>query len=149
MRAKTDNSPNGQAGAEGKTGRISSQESPSAKARPVGEALIQEQTLIVFEIDGIPLKLPVQDTVIVGRLSDIPTDPAPHLNLDAFDAKDLGISRRHLKITRARDLIYVLDMDSSNGTYLNGRRLASRCPRILRNGDDLLLGRLRVRVRFQ
>ena len=51
-------------------------------------------------------------------------------------------------ITRDGDLVHVCDLGSTNGTFLNGRRLIDRQRRLLRNGDELMLGRLRVLVRF-
>jgi FHA domain len=133
----------------GKTKKLfDTQESRAPKTGPVGQALTEEERPIVFEINGVPLTLPIQPVVVVGRLSEVPGDPAPHVDLNPYGARDLGVSRLHLKITRVRDLIYVMDLDSSNGTYLNGRRLAHHCPRILRNADELLLGHLKVTLRF-
>jgi pSer/pThr/pTyr-binding forkhead associated (FHA) protein len=149
MHAEMNVLPDYQAADEPKSRKTASvQRSRMPGTAPVGEAFISQQTAITFEIGNVPLKLPLQEDVIVGRLSNVPTDIPPHVCLDAFGAQKLGVSRLHLKITRKRGLIYVLDMDSRNGTYLNGRRIAHKSPRILRNGDELHLGRLKVKVRF-
>jgi FHA domain len=135
--------------AGGKTKKIDDAKDPSApKIAPVGAAFAEVQRPIVLDIGGIHVTLPVRDTIIVGRLSEVPGDPVPDVNLNAFDAQVLGVSRLHVKITRGRELTHVMDMDSSNGTFINGRRLTHRCPRILRNGDELQLGRLKARVRL-
>ena len=81
--------------------------------------------------------LPVINTVVIGRLSELPGDARPDVNLNAFDAKEQGVSRQHAKIVRRRELIYISDLGSSNGTYLNGRPITGNYERILRNGDEL------------
>jgi diguanylate cyclase (GGDEF)-like protein len=57
---------------------------------------------------------------------------------------DDGISRYHARITVDADKYWVEDLGSSNGTYINGRRVTS-CE--LSNGDTLNLGP-RVSFRF-
>jgi two-component system cell cycle response regulator len=57
---------------------------------------------------------------------------------------DDGISRYHARITVDADKYWVEDLGSSNGTYINGRRVTS-CE--LNNGDTLNLGP-RVSFRF-
>jgi pSer/pThr/pTyr-binding forkhead associated (FHA) protein len=59
-----------------------------------------------------------------------------------------GVSRRHLSITRDHDTVTVTDLGSANHTYLNGQRLIPFEHRILRDNDELRLGRLVIRVAF-
>jgi FHA domain len=134
---------------EGKTKKIDDTgNAPISRLSPVGEAFVGDRKPIIFEVDSIPVTLPPRDTIVVGRVNDAPGDRCPDVDLNAFQAGERGVSRLHLKITRVQELIYVMDLDSTNGTYLNGRRLVHRCPRILRNGDELRLGHLTIRVRF-
>jgi hypothetical protein len=121
---------------------------PSPKSLPVGAVFVDEQRPIIFEIDGVTMVLPLSNTLVIGRLSELPGDPRPDVNLNAFDAKELGVSRQHARIMRRRELIYVSDLGSSNGTFLNGRPITGNYERILRNGDELRLGHLKVKVRF-
>jgi FHA domain len=115
--------------------------------QPVGDAFAMQKT-IVFEVNGTRLELPSGSMFVVGRASKVPGDPQPDVNLNAFDAEALGVSRQHVKIVRAHDLTYVSDMGSKNGTFLNTRLLASGTRRILRDRDELRLGHLKIRVRF-
>lgn len=74
---------------------------------------------------GRTYELPDDETVI-GRSSD-------HVHLS-----DHSISRYHAKI-RADDGEWVLyDLQSSNGTYLNGRRILAPSP--LKHGDQIKIG---------
>ena len=76
-----------------------------------------------------------EESVVLGRSSACDR---------TFD--DDGVSRRHA-LLRVRDGAWrVLDLDSTNGTWLNGSRV-SRSTRVA-DGDELRLGRLRLRVRL-
>ena len=63
---------------------------------------------------------------------------------NAASIDDQGLSRFHLKITKKEKSYWLEDLNSSNGTYLNGRRITS-CE--LANGDTVQLGP-RVAFRF-
>ncbi len=49
-----------------------------------------------------------------------------------------GISRHHCMIRVAPDGAMLVDLGSSNGTYLNGQRVLSQAP--LQGGEELRLG---------
>ena len=71
---------------------------------------------------------------VLGRASDV------DVSLDGDDA----VSRRHAEIAVRAGLCLIRDLDSCNGTLLNGR-LVGRAR--LRRGDVLVLGETVVRVR--
>lgn len=48
-----------------------------------------------------------------------------------------GVSRLHLKIDRNGGEYVICDLNSTNGTYLNGERLASHIPVKVRRGDEI------------
>jgi predicted component of type VI protein secretion system len=56
------------------------------------------------------------------------------------------VSRQHCQFLRQDDQVIIQDLESYNGTYLNGRRL--RQPSPLRHGDELSLGPICFRVAF-
>lgn len=57
---------------------------------------------------------------------------------------DMAISTRHAEI-RIKDNDYaIVDLDSLNGTEVNGKKLVAHRPRILKNGDRIVLGDFRV-----
>jgi pSer/pThr/pTyr-binding forkhead associated (FHA) protein len=53
--------------------------------------------------------------------------------------EDQSVSRRHAIITRRLNTTRILDDRSSNGTYVNGRRISEEQ---LRDGDVIVLGRV-------
>ncbi|MFT3765845.1 MAG: sigma 54-interacting transcriptional regulator [Minicystis sp.] len=62
---------------------------------------------------------------------------------DVTVVDDDRVSRRHTKITARGDGVRVTDLDSRNGTYVDGQRVQdetyTKLPRILRLGQSLLL----------
>jgi hypothetical protein len=98
-----------------------------------------EDTDTVFPV---PVNAPV---VVLGRKDDGTT---AFVDLTPYGANDLGVSRRHVKIEHARDILQVIDLDSANGTYLNRDRLVPGTPYTLRNRAVLQLGKMILRVQF-
>lgn len=131
------------------TQMLSEQNIPSRPQNQfTGTAVSGEQKPITFEICGKAFTIPVAEVVTVGRMCQITDSMQPNVNLDEYQAFDKGVSRLHMKIVRKSILIYVADLGSSNGTYLNGARLTPNRERLLRSGDELQLGNLKVKVRF-
>ncbi|MCL4878284.1 MAG: FHA domain-containing protein [Anaerolineae bacterium] len=110
--------------------------------------------------EGSSLKLQHGDTstifafshaVTVGRpLSpETPRDPfMDHIPLNVTDAVQHGVSRKHIQITRENNRVWVTDLESDNGTRLNGYPVTPGQKRLLRDGDELYLGNLRIQVIF-
>jgi len=83
---------------------------------------------------------------ILGRTTD--TRDREHIDLTPLGGLELGISRRHIRLDRIRDSLYVTDLRSVNGTWLNGERLPPGSPAALRNRAILQLGKMAFRVEF-
>lgn len=57
------------------------------------------------------------------------------------------VSRKHCQIFEKKGLLLVKDLGSSNGTLVNGKRIADQ--RVLEHGDELTVGSVRFRVERQ
>jgi hypothetical protein len=57
------------------------------------------------------------------------------------------VSRLHAEISRTAEGYVVVDLNSSNGTAVNGRRLDAKERRVLLAGDSLALGQVALRAR--
>lgn len=53
---------------------------------------------------------------------------------------DTSVSRRHARIERIKNDVFVLDMQSTNGSYVNDRTSLPGDPTLLRDGDYLRVG---------
>lgn len=106
----------------------------------------------------ITLRLSIVDTarqiefaldreLTLGRL-----DPAsatfPDIDLAPEMGVEKGVSRRHAKIVRRNGEVYLEDLGSVNGTYLNGKRLTPYTPHALHNDDEIRLSRVLLRVQL-
>jgi pSer/pThr/pTyr-binding forkhead associated (FHA) protein len=87
----------------------------------VAEVVVEENGR---EILRLPLKGP---TMTIGR------DPACDLHLN-----NRTLSRRHAQIEKRAAGIWVKDLESQNGTFVNGTRIAE--PRPLMGGDRIAVG---------
>jgi hypothetical protein len=66
------------------------------------------------------------------------------LDLTPYGALEQGVSRQHAIIIFRLGQFYILDVGSSNGTYLNGKFLYVNQMPQLKHGDRIQLGRLRI-----
>jgi hypothetical protein len=94
-----------------------------------------------------PLVHQGQSSVILGRKRD-ETAEEDFINLSVYQAYSLGVSRQHVRINYGDDGYRVEDLNSVNGTWLNGNRLESGQDYLLRRGDHLQLGELMMFVYF-
>ncbi|MCL4251394.1 MAG: FHA domain-containing protein [Anaerolineae bacterium] len=88
-----------------------------------------------------------QHDLVIGRGD---ASFAPDVDLTALDAAKLGVSRMHLTVhyDAKQSTLSITDMDTTNGTFINGVRLHPQEVRVLRHGDELRLGRLVMIVHF-
>lgn len=87
--------------------------------------------------------------LVIGRFGD-GTTLLPDIDLTEHHAEQRGVSRLHISLHydgRSNNLL-VMDMGSANGTFINGQRLHPNEVRILRNGDELRLGKMVMAVAF-
>ncbi len=106
---------------------------------------------IVFEVRGTT-KLFIFDTdkieheLVLGRRNG---NEAPQVDLSEFGGMEKGVSRRHASVLWRDGELHIVDNGSANGTYINGERLIPHQPRLLQHGDDIRLGFMVLRVRFE
>jgi hypothetical protein len=54
------------------------------------------------------------------------------------------ISRYHLSISQKEDVVYITDLDSANGTYVDGVKLTVNEAHQLYGGEEIMMGELRL-----
>lgn len=115
-----------------------------------GTARFGTEALIVLHIRDAsePLILRPSKRTILGRV-DASSPQKPDLDLTPYGALEKGVSRIHAAISRSEDTLTLVDMGSANGTHLNGQRLSPEQPRVLRDGDEIRLGKLVAHVYFK
>ena len=73
---------------------------------------------------------------VSGERMTIGRSPEAEVFLD-----DVTVSRNHALLVRRRDGLYIDDLGSLNGTYVNRRRIESHR---LQNGDELQVGKYKL-----
>ncbi len=94
---------------------------------------------------GQILPLNERDEYTLGRISE--GQPVmPDMDLSPFQAYANGVSRLHALLKHDGKRVVIMDLGSANGTYVNGKRLASNSERLINHGDVVALGKLKFQV---
>ena len=99
-----------------------------------------ERLVLAFP-DGSTLEIPVKDEVVIGR-EDPVSEVFPDLDLTGFGGMEKGVSRKHAVIHRSGGDYTVEDMGSTNGTYVNRKKVLPNTPQAIKPGDELRFGKL-------
>ncbi|MEJ5222897.1 MAG: FHA domain-containing protein [Anaerolineales bacterium] len=70
----------------------------------------------------------------------------PDIDLNPYHAFENGVSRLHAVIKHSENRTIIIDLGSSNGTFVNGVRLAPQIETPLKNGDLIALGKLKFQI---
>ncbi|MFN8371491.1 MAG: FHA domain-containing protein [Anaerolineae bacterium] len=125
-------------------------------ARPVetartGGTVFEAQMQLRVEIPGAPAPIVLNPTeereLLFGRL-DATANIVPDIDFTPHAAYQLGISRKHASVVLKTRQLYIKDLRSSNGTFVNNIRLVPFELYPLRNGDEVKLGQLVIKVFF-
>ncbi|MEZ6187248.1 MAG: FHA domain-containing protein [Planctomycetota bacterium] len=91
--------------------------------------------LVIVQENREPARLPLVRDLTLGRDPEV-----------AIAINDGYLSRRHCTFVRRGEEVFVRDLSSYNGTYVNGTKIHEECQ--LYRGDVLKVGRTRVFVEF-
>jgi hypothetical protein len=94
---------------------------------------------------GRHIILPTAAAVYLGR-RDERRSIYPDVDLTQDEGALYGVSRQHACIYQGEDGAFVEDINSTNGTFVNGQRLAPMQMHPLHDDDLLTLGQLEMRV---
>lgn len=135
---------------QGATKRLESSASDLVARATWGTARFGEDATITLRIRDLNEVVTLQPArrSVLGRI-DSANMQQPDVDLTPYGALEKGVSRIHAAITRNEDTLTLVDLGSVNGTHLNGQRLIPDQPRVLRDGDEIRLGRLVAHVYFR
>ncbi len=91
--------------------------------------------------------LPLSDRgeFTLGRVSE--AQPImPDIDLTPYQAYSCGVSRLHAALKREGKRVFIMDLGSSNGTFLNGKRLQPHVEYLLNHSDIFSLGKLKIQI---
>jgi pSer/pThr/pTyr-binding forkhead associated (FHA) protein len=92
-------------------------------------------SLVVISSTGLARQIPIAfKGIMLGRDDRL----GPPFSTDEF------VSRTHVWVRRRSDGVEVTDLDSANGTYVNGTRV--RAPTRIQDSDVLRIGRIQLKL---
>ena len=104
--------------------------------------------LIVY-LKGVdkPLTFEPDRDLLLGRGSSA----QGAIDLTQYEALTKGVSRQHAMIRpdKDNDQLMLVDLGSTNGTFVNEEQLSPNLPHVLHDGDTVRLGRLVMHVYFK
>jgi pSer/pThr/pTyr-binding forkhead associated (FHA) protein len=111
-------------------------------AEPASSPARMEGGTMIWEM-AAPLTLVRGDGAEYGLNSDskLGRDPANNIVLD----KDTSASQFHARLDLDKGRIFVTDLGSANGTWLNGKRVTT--PTLLKHGDRIRIGNTIFRLK--
>lgn len=118
----------------------------------IGQMHFGQSSSLLMHVRGHnqPLYVPIRDRgeIVLGRISH-QTATRPDVDLTPYNAGDFGVSRAHARLRYQDNTVTLTDLGSVNHTFINGQRLHANEVRVLRDGDEIRLGRLAMKVVFQ
>ena len=113
--------------------------------RPEPAAPVYSWLSLHFMGSGKIVPLASRNEFILGRLSE-DSPILPDVDLTPYRASTAGVSRLHAVVKREANKAMVMDLGSSNGTYINGRRIRPDVDVPLSHQDIIALGTLQIQV---
>jgi hypothetical protein len=118
---------------------------PKEPPRLSADTMVPEGGIAIFIVDNPkPIAILDADEFILGRIME--GSPETVIDLTPFGAFGSGVSRRHAMVRRSAKGYEVIDLDSTNGTWLNEKRMTPTKAYPLPNGATVRLGQLRLQV---
>ena len=126
------------------TGELADEASLIAAPAPAGGPRIA----LVIMNSGRRISLDIGEDLLIGR-KDNGRGIFPDVDLGLDGGYDAGVSRRHAILAYNNGVYSVEDLNSANGTFINGQRLTAQQAMRLKPGDELKCGTLLMRVEFE
>jgi len=124
---KTDAAPELSAEEENTDDSESPEETETAQLEPIEEKIYPKLTLVDTKTHDFKI-LPLTGKTTIGRRRS-----------NDLVLSDNTVSGQHCIILTEGEDIYIQDLDSTNGTFLNGKRIHEKT--VLQRGDKLMLGK--------
>jgi len=122
-------------------------DAPVPATEPYMDFEIPSKGIVLINLEnGQMITTQLEKTFILGRASTEIKTNEPLVDLTEFGAMELGISRVHAMIRQSKGKYQLVDLESSNGTWLENQRLVPKQPYPLESGNRIRIGRLNILV---
>jgi pSer/pThr/pTyr-binding forkhead associated (FHA) protein len=97
--------------------------------------------------DGTKLDVASRSYIMLGR-KDEGNSQQIDIDFAQLGGRENGVSRCHAIIRVTNSSVLIKDFNSRNGTFLNGYELHPMREYMLKDGDEIVLGRIRAGLKF-
>jgi len=113
----------------------------------IDDALIPENGIVIYTGGASePIYLRLDHELVLGRKVGETSESL--FDLSGLGGYQMGISRRHAMIRQTKTGYEIIDLSSTNGTWLNNERIVPNKPYPLASGSQLRLGRMKLLVLY-
>jgi hypothetical protein len=95
--------------------------------------------------DNQAYELDLSGPVVIGR-RDAARPVQPDLDLEPRGGIEMGVSRQHAVLIPGPSGLWLIDLDSVNGTWVNGLNLPPGRKCRLQEGDEVMLGLFKLEI---
>lgn len=118
------------------------------KALAAYKSPVPDRLRVVFPDKSVKVFNSLHPQLVIGRRTQnnygqVDVDMSP------FDDGVQGVSRIHAVIVPETSGLVIKDMQSTNGTFINSRKLMPVQPYPLADGDNIKVGNLRIELYFE
>lgn len=114
----------------------------------IGKATAPANGISIFLLDNAsPIAIITDQQFVLGRAMEDFGERI--IDLIPYGGFDLGVSRKHCMIQKTDNTYEIIDLDSTNGTWIQEQRLVPQKVYPLPNGTLVRLGRMRLVFIYQ
>lgn len=110
------------------------------------EDLADDVTVFFDQDDYLTLRWKERNFSKEFILEDFPVTVGKMQSSVQMVIEDVSVSRLHARFRKQGNTIYLQDLDSTNGTYVNEKQLSAGEERIIKRGDEIQFGKIIVNV---
>jgi pSer/pThr/pTyr-binding forkhead associated (FHA) protein len=118
----------------------------TAELQDHGDLAMARPIVLYISREDLPISLERRADLVLGRNEG---NVSADLDLTPYGANDKGVSRHHARLNGIGQPPTLMDLDSYNGTFINGERLTPGRSYTLKSSDEIRLGRLTLRIYFK
>lgn len=93
-----------------------------------------------------PVGLEILGDIVLGRC--VGEDDDPDFDLEPYGAFETGVSRRHALLRPTKNCLYIIDLNSTNGTLYNALRVGPGVTRAIGQNDTITLGQFSFTIKI-
>jgi pSer/pThr/pTyr-binding forkhead associated (FHA) protein len=107
--------------------------------------IVEDTVTLLMHPSTLPIKLRDGEEIILGR-THVTNAGRALVDLSKYNGTAYGVSRVHALLRHKDSQWWVEDLGSSNGTWLNGERLAPFTAYRLSNNSQLILANMEIGI---